>query len=130
MRYLRAIGCFAAAAFLAFSSPGALAQPPREYRVKIVVPKNEQAVFNNLGDVDVRIGVAPHLASGDQVELWLDEAPVPPKGTARKFHLAGLGPGRHTLQAKVSDASGNAMASSPPITFYMRHASKLYPNRK
>ncbi len=37
---------------------------------------------------------------------------------------------RVSVTPRVADARLNAVASSPPVIFYIRHASKLYPNRK
>jgi len=108
----------------------ASAQPQRHYRVTIVAPKSEQSIFSNPGNAEVRVRITPRLAHGDMAQLWLDGAPLPPARLSGKFSLSGLGPGRHSVQARVVDAQDNELARSGERTFYMRHASRLYPNRR
>lgn len=105
------------------SLPG-LAQAPGSYNVAIVQPANEATVHDNQGNVAVQVAVSPSLAPGNRIVLVLDGRPVAQQvGTT--FALSGVERGAHTLQAQVVDANGATLAASPPVTFYMRQASRL-----
>lgn len=122
--------CTAAlAAAGALDAPAALAASYRSYQVTIAQPAKDATVFSNPGDVDVKVSVTPELQGGDEVELWLDKAAVQAPGAQSQFHLKGVVRGEHTLRARVIDASNDVIGSSAPVTFYVWHASKLYPNR-
>lgn len=122
--------CTALAVGSMTAASGAMADSPRTYQVSIDQPANDATVFSNPGDADVKVSVAPELSSGDHIVLWLDQAAMQPPGGDGEFHLTGVDPGKHILLARVVDAKRNVLASSPPVTFYMWHASKLYPNRR
>ena len=125
------MACMAAlAAAGVLDAPGALAAPYRSYRVTIAQPAKDSTVFSNPGDVDVQVSVSPALEGGDKVELWLDKAAVQPPASDTEFHLKGVLRGKHTLRARVIDASNDVIGSSGPATFYVWHASRLYPNRQ
>ena len=114
----------------------ALAQDPARastasYRVlSIAEPADGETLFDNSGDVDIRIVVAPTLRrdAGDKFVLNVDELPVTPIDTT-EMQLHALERGAHTLQASVVDRAGNVLISSPQVTFYLWEASALFPNR-
>ena len=110
-------------------APGASAVSYRSYQVTIAQPAKDATVFSNPGDVDVQVSVSPALEGGDEVELWLDKAVVRPPASDTEFHLKGVLRGKHTLRARVIDASNDVIGNSGPVTFYVWHASRLYPNR-
>lgn len=99
--------------------------------VAIVKPANEATVFDNSGNVTVKVTVAPFLRidAGDRIVLLLDGAPAPGQRDTR-FELSGVTRGTHTLQAVITDSRGNTVLSSAPVTFHMWQASKLFPNRR
>ncbi|MGH8695707.1 MAG: hypothetical protein ACREVS_04480 [Burkholderiales bacterium] len=112
----------------AVNLPG-LAQAPGSYNVAIVQPANEETVHDNQGNVVVQVTASPTLAPGDRVALLLDGRTVAQQmGTT--FTLSGVERGTHTLHAQVVDANGATLATSPPVTFYMWQASRLFPGRK
>jgi hypothetical protein len=100
------------------------------YQLDIVDPANQATIFNNNGDVLVRVTVVPDLANGDQVELLVDGVPAAEPGTALEFPLTGLVRGTHMLQARIIDSSGNVGSISPSSTIYVWEASRLFPNRR
>lgn len=116
---------------LTFAQPADQA-PATVYRLlSIAEPAEGQTVFDNRGDVSVRIELTPDLrvTVGDRLMLSVDErAATPVKGT--KLQLHALERGAHTLQARVLDRSGHVLISSAPVTFYLWQASALFPNRK
>lgn len=97
--------------------------------IAITAPASEETVHSNTGDVNVTLHVAPRLASGEQIALALDDREVA-RGARTRIRLTGVDRGTHLLQAKLLDADGNTLAQSDVVTFYMWHASKLFPDRK
>jgi hypothetical protein len=109
---------------------GARAADPSKYQLDIVDPANQATVFNNSGDVSVRVTAVPDLANGDQVELLVDGVPAAPPSTTLDFPLSGLVRGTHMLQARIIDATGNVGSISPSSTVYIWEASRLFPVRR
>jgi len=113
----------ASAAILAVAACGVSAQEIPNYRVSIVSPASEAAVFNDNGDVWVRATVAPGLAKGDQIELLVDGEPAGSPATRLEFRLSGIVPGPHLLQARIIDSTGNVGSISPSSFFYVWQTS-------
>jgi hypothetical protein len=99
--------------------------------VRIVAPKPDATVHDNSGNLAVTVAVSPPLRadSGDHLALQLDGRVVS-SGFVRRFELAGIDRGSHTLRAQVIGADGSVIASSPPVIFHMWQASRLFPGRK
>lgn len=127
---MRALSRLAAAAAIALAGCGAFAQQVPGYDLGVVAPGNDATVFDDNGDVEVRVTVAPDLANGDQLELLLDGMPVAPPTMSLDYPLYGVMRGQHLLQARIIDATGNVGSISPPSTFYVWEASRLFPNRR
>ena len=100
------------------------------YQLDIVDPANQATVFNNSGDVLVRVTVVPDLAPGDRVELLVDGLPAAPPATTLDFSLSGLVRGTHMLQARIIDSTGNVGSISPSSTVYIWEDSGLFPVRR
>ncbi len=101
-----------------------------EQTITIVSPQPETTIHDNTGNLTVTVAVSPppHLEAGERLTLLLDGAPVA-SGTRQRFELQNIDRGSHTLQAQVNAADGSVIATSPPVTFYMWRASRLFPNR-
>jgi hypothetical protein len=127
---MRPLARIATAAVLALTALNVSAQDASRYQLDIVDPAELTTVFNNSGDVAVRVTVAPDLANGDQVELLVDGVPAAPPSTTLDFPLSGLVRGTHLLQARVIDSTGNVDSISPSTTFYVWEASRLFPTRR
>lgn len=84
---MRTLASIATAAVLALAAPGVSAQETSNYQFDIADPADEATVFNNSGDVLVRVTVVPGLANGDQVELLVDGLPAAPPATTLEFRL-------------------------------------------
>ena len=98
--------------------------------VRIVAPEPDTTVHDNNGNLTVTVEVSPGLdaAGGDQLTLLLDDQAVA-SGFRQNFELEGIDRGMHTLQAQVNAADGTVRATSPPVTFYMWRASRLFRGR-
>ncbi|HUL55609.1 MAG TPA: hypothetical protein VLT60_01335 [Usitatibacter sp.] len=130
MHRATSMACAALGTAVLLFAPGAPAASYRSYDVTITQPKPDATVFSNPGDVDVQVGVKPELEGGDQLRLWLDETELTVRAADNAFHLKGVLRGRHEVVARVIDASRDVIGKSKPVTFYVWHASKLYPNRQ
>ncbi len=99
--------------------------------IDIAQPANGETVFNNEGDVEVKIVVRPALraAAGDRIALAVDGEVASTQAQGR-FALIGIARGTHTLQARVVDRAGDTLLASAPLTFHLWHASRLFPNRR
>lgn len=98
--------------------------------IAVVKPAGDATVFDNAGNVDVTVAVAPalHARAGDRIALIVDGRPMAAR-RATRFKLSGIVRGEHTLEAQVVDNSGNALIASTPVKFYLWQASRLFPNR-
>jgi len=99
--------------------------------VTIVSPRNEQTIHDNSGRVPVQVSLSDDaLRSGGALRVELDGRIYGPPRRASSFALEGVVRGQHELRIALLDPSGNAIASSEPVTFYMWQASALFPGRK
>jgi hypothetical protein len=99
--------------------------------VRIVAPGQDATVHDNRGNVAVVVSASPPLdvAAGDRIVLLMDGRTVA-KGPEAHFVLTEVDRGVHTVQAQVTSADGRILAASPPVTFDMWRASRLFPARK
>ena len=87
--------------------------------LRILTPKNDEAIRSNNGDLSVRLEVKPRLKrrQGHRLVLLLDGKPVEVKGTSHQFN--NLDRGTHTLSARVEDRNGSILIEADPITFHL-----------
>lgn len=126
------IGLAAAGVCFALALAAAFAQTPPTYeRIAITQPVNDTTVFDNAGNVEVKVDVAPALRAraGDRIALVLDGTRASVSG-ATALKLAGVARGEHTLVAQVLDNSGSIVIASPPVKFHLWQASRLFPGRR
>ena len=100
--------------------------------IVIESPGNEETVHDNLGQVTVSVkveGTEPAFAEF-RFRPVLDGKPLGSVQRNPTFMLEGVERGTHTLQVQLLDGSGNVLAESKPVTFYMWQASQLFPSRK
>jgi hypothetical protein len=99
--------------------------------LQVVTPSRGQTVHDNNGEVRVLVRASPRLdtKAGERLTLLLDGR-VAASGGVTHFLLEGLNRGTHELQAQVIATDGSVLASSLPVTFYMWHASRLFPHQR
>ena len=95
--------------------------------IAITQPTNEQTIHSNLGEVMVSVQVSD-AAPGSRVRLSVDGRALPSDGGSM-IALRGLDRGTHVLKAELLAADGQVVATSPPVTFYLWHASSRNPHR-
>src|SRR5258706_8611353 len=104
-------------------------RPGQRYVLDIAAPSDEAMVFSNSGDLSVRVAVAPQLAQGDSVEVLLDGVPAASPSASLEVPLTGVARGRHVLQARIIDSTGNVGSVSASSMVYVWQASTLFPTR-
>ena len=94
-------------------------------------PANEATVFDNAGNVEVKLALSPALdiAAGDRIALLLDGQQAALQ-SATQFRLSAVVRGEHRLEARIVDRSGNTVIASAPLEFHLWQASRLFPNRR
>ena len=97
--------------------------------IGILKPAGDSTIFDNAGNVDVVVKVAPALRPGDRIVLTLDGRPAAQRAGLR-FALSSIDRGEHTLVVKAVDRDGNALIASPPVVFNVWQASRLFPSRQ
>jgi hypothetical protein len=97
--------------------------------ISVVAPTDHETVFSNQGKLTVklhRVDAPP----GAGVRLVLDGNARPKIHHGDVIQLHGIYRGSHTVQATLVGADGERLAASAPVSFYMWHASRLFPDRK
>lgn len=91
---------------------------------RIVQPAPEQTIRDNSGTLDVSLEVEPRIRTGHRLELFLNGQSVDgiPRATTR-FTIDGVPRGEHTLRAELRDGSGNPVAESPTVRFFVMQTS-------
>ena len=91
---------------------------------RIVEPAPEQTLRNIGGTLDISLDVDPRIQAGHRLELFLDGQSVDgiPRATTR-FTIDGVERGAHTLRAVLTDGSGQPVAETPTVRFYVMQTS-------
>jgi len=108
-----------------------VAQASAYTSIAIVQPANEATVFDNAGNVEVKVALAPapDLDAGDRIALLLDGQQAVLQ-SATQFRLRAVVRGEHRLEARIVDRNGNSVIASAPVKFHLWQASRLFPSRR
>jgi hypothetical protein len=85
----------------------------------IVSPLSDEGVRANDGNVTVRLSLQPKLQSGHTIMLKIDgeDGAQVKAGDDMAIELTNLSRGRHTVEAVVVDAQGNALIQTASVSF-------------
>lgn len=115
-------------------APGAVETPapplPAGYdAIEVQAPANDETIWDNTGNVAVRITLAPALqvALGHKVVVSVDGERISEPEPTTVFQLSNLDRGTHTVQATVVDGDGRDLAVAKPVTFHLKKHSALLP---
>jgi len=94
----------------------------------ITQPANDEVIFDNEGRMEVSVTTSPPLGLNENVHLrfLLDGAPMV-ESKESHIPLTGIDRGTHAIQVEAINNDNGVLASSPPVTFHMWHASRLFP---
>jgi hypothetical protein len=99
-----------------------------EYSVlAIASPGEQETIFNISGNLEAQLVIYPPLQGGHQIDVILDGERVAIGARDISFTIPEVSRGEHTLQAVVSDAQGQELRQSLPVTFFVRQNSALQP---
>ena len=112
------------------SSPAQSGQPaaPIYRNFEIWRPEPNQAVINTGGTVNVEIRIEPQVRSEHQLKLYLDGRLVTgfPRNTL-SYALTEVSRGSHSVNAVVTDQSGQPLAQAAAVPFNVRQESVAQP---
>ncbi|CAN5670453.1 DUF4124 domain-containing protein [soil metagenome] len=98
-------------------------------KVEILAPANDETIWDNIGSISVKVGLAPDLqvALGHKVVLSVDGNPSE-GAAATAFTLPNMDRGTHSIQVTVVDDSGAKLSTSSTVTFHLKKHSVLLGN--
>jgi hypothetical protein len=113
------------------SATAASAQPAAAYEtLELWKPENDETFINTANVVEARLRVEPDLQPGHSIWLYLDGKRVdglPQAGET--FTLNEVWRGTHTLNAVITDRSGQALIRSQTVTFHVQQNNVNSPQR-
>jgi hypothetical protein len=94
---------------------------PTNYRtLAISTPADNTIIANGLAPFWVTVAVRPKLAAGHLLLLLVDDQ-VTASSSTSQIEVASLSRGQHSLQVRISDASGRPLKHSKIITLFAYH---------
>ncbi|HSO82456.1 DUF4124 domain-containing protein [Thiocapsa sp.] len=72
--------------------------------------------------LEVQLLLEPPLLDGHRLDLVLDDREVPVEAGSTQFQIQGVGFQAHRIQARVLDALGNIVASTPLLDVELRQS--------
>jgi len=84
----------------------------------ILAPKQDETIWDNLGELTVQHALVPRLQEGDTVQLYIDEV------LQDGLSIKGIYRGEHKVRLQVIDSNGYAHITSEEVVFYVRHHIK------
>jgi hypothetical protein len=94
-------------------------------RLAITNPEDGAVLWNTGGHVEVGAAVEPDLADGHQLWIVVDgKSQAASAGGSTSLELAR---GSHTIAASVTDAAGQELITSAPISVIVRQTSSAQP---
>ncbi|SRR5690554_312677 len=101
---------------------------PAYSRLEIVRPAQQETLWNIGGTLSVELAIAPQLAPGHRVDVYLDGNRMGLDATSTVLQVPEVYRGVHTLQAAIFDDSGREVLRSLAVTFVVQQTSILNPN--
>ncbi len=103
------------------SPPPPVPVKPFQYEsIRIVSPRNDEALRSNNGNLSIRGELIPSLQSKLEHHLqWLLDAKAVPGANSLNLDLKNLDRGTHQLQLRVLNADGEAVIQTPVISFHI-----------
>lgn len=92
----------------------------------ILTPGQDEDYRDDEGQVQINLAVTPGLRANDQIEVFMNGEKL---GSVRdtKVTLGNVYRGTHTLQVQIVNESGDPVAKSGEVTFFMQRTTPLLP---
>ncbi len=107
------LGKFQKSVGTATGAPGGSSQ------VEIVTPSREETFRGGERVVPVAVMVTPQLIEGQKLIYLLDGTPASPAVAQTSYALTNVDRGAHTVSVTLIDSSGQELANSAAVTFYV-----------
>ena len=107
------------------NQPGETVKEANQGRaISISSPQEGEAIWANDGELSVSVNLQPglNIEKGEKVLVMLDGAAMDPESST-EFMLPITERGAHTVSASLINASGDALATSAPVSFQLHRAS-------
>ena len=108
-------------------SPPLDTAPPAGVELALLRPAAEQTVWGVGGEITVRLAGDLELPPGGRLLLELDGDEAQWRGNPPEIVLNSVWRGEHRLRARLVDAEGRELASTPEIRFYKREPAVVNP---
>jgi len=94
--------------------------------VRVVSPANDETFRDDGGDIAASVALTPSLQTsrGHRLVLLMDGQPQGSPSARTTFRLSNVVRGSHTLVVQVIDKDGQAVSSSPGVTFQLHRTVK------
>ena len=89
--------------------------------LKVIAPKQGQAIRANDGDVSVALSFSPKLRQGDKIAFTLDGKELQ-QGVSKVTNMTNLDRGEHILTVSIIDKSSKKLISSENVKFSVLRA--------
>ncbi|RVU83289.1 DUF4124 domain-containing protein [Leucothrix sargassi] len=93
-------------------------------QLRVIAPKQGQAIRANDGDVSAAVSFSPKLLANHQLMFVLDGQEVS-RGGSKVANMANLDRGEHNLVVSIVDADSNVIISSENVQFSVLRASAI-----
>ncbi len=90
--------------------------------LSILSPRSEETVWFVDTGILVSVSPTPPLSPEDTVVIELDGI-VAARGKSTSLNVGLVYRGTHTVSARIIDAGGKTIISSPPVTFFLKQRS-------
>ena len=87
---------------------------------EILDPADNTTIRDPEGNVQVSLLLEPALMEGHRLQIVTDGAPASGDAPGTQLRIGGLPLGSHQLQARIVNADGTLIASSPVVHFHLR----------
>lgn len=91
---------------------------------RITAPADGDTIRSNNGSVTIQLALKPALREGDEITLYVDARQVA-GGKTLAFSLPEMDRGEHSAFAVLTDAEGNIILNTDPVTFTLLRYSAL-----
>jgi hypothetical protein len=103
-------------------------EPEPSYEmISILTPRNDEPIRENSGMVSISVSTVPQLdtSAGHRVQILLNGT-VMAEGGMQDFVLENVDRGSHQLTAQITNANGDILVQSAPLTFHLQRYSALF----
>jgi len=102
-------------------------QEKTELVVAIISPEEESTIpVGFAGNFSVSASVSPAMRKGEKAQLLMDGVPMGEPQSGLTWSLSNIFRGAHALTVNITGPQGQSLGASPPVTVYVRRASKNF----